>query len=494
MIVIAILLVLLFPTISVADVMLSQHIDILKLLTDGNYELQIAAEDINLAKEQTRVYRSTFHPSLVLKLEHLDDKKQPFTSFQTSRKKNNHISASVRQRIYYGFDFSIGIDNDNTKMFGLVDSSSPNMPRNARFYQPNVYANLSVNLSKNFLGKRDRRELNNLRLKEINSLLKKDSSLAKLYYQSIGLFWEEQSFNEMIEDIKKYIVRLSELQENTQVRVERKTAEKGDLYSLRATIASKTAEVLAIGRVSEDANTMLKLLLGIEDNVKVQPKRNLKSILKEVVKSENEILSISKVQDEWSSSSAIQTNEYQIAKNSKITSDLSSLPDVKLYAKYSTTGTREDFSDSYSDVRKHKFPQYALGISFDIPLTTSSYHSKRALGLAQENSARLRLNKTRHNNISQLRKYQQQITKLRYEYEQILIAKKNGDALLDDLRMRYEQGRLSLFELIIEEGKILEIDIQAKKIIIARLKTLLGLYVLYDKYPYNNSFLRMNDD
>ncbi len=482
-----ILLLLIFSQ-CLSSLIIKDQNDLIKILKESNSDIKILHHNVDLRNSEIDKFYGGFHPNLNMSAQYSDDQLKPFINFQPQRTRNSHYSAGLSQKLMLGTELSFGFTNDRTKLYGFR-SSSLNTVSVQQFNRPIVFAELSFDISKNLFGRIDHNNLNVLTLLASNEKHNLFNKEQLIYFQGISFLWNIRMIQEIVADVKNYLDRLEELEVNISMRISRKTAEPGELYSLKSTIAAKTAEILGLNRSIQNVNSSMKQLISTEEDINFQPSQSLDSVKKRIIDSENEILFLEFNNGEDSSLIRIAKNNTIIAAKQYNNAELDSLPDIKLFTRYAQTGTNTEVSKSYQELYKASNPQYSAGVNLTWPMSSYTYKAKRAIGRTKHNIASLNQNKLQTELKVKFLNFKNDINNLRYETDQIEKALESSIRLLDDLYIRYKQGRISLFELVIEEGKLLEIRIMHKSLWIARINSLIAFYSIYDLYKYNKKFV-----
>lgn len=460
---------------AIAALVISEHQDLLTAIKDSSLSLEAAHERLALSYAQEKVFFSDFSPILAINSEYLDDNSVGQNLINQTITSN--LTASYLQKLLFGAEIGIGVSHKHVKVKG---SNS--------FYNPAGFINLEVNLSNNIFGARDKLLLNNYAFDAGVARIAYSRELTNIYYQAIAIFWDIQILTEIIAEINVYLTQLKKLEDDTIDRVARGVAEKGELYSLRANIAAKTAEVLAMGRNIQNANIALAKILSTQQQIKMNPTVTSSDIKDKLLLAEQQILNTKNTIVNTSEEYQQAQVKIQQAHNNRKVTELNTLPNIALYANYTSTGKNVAVDNSYREIGKFQYPKYSLGLKLNIPLSINNYRTKYQAAALQEQLA-IVSQKQQTNNL--LLKYQDLITiiqQLQYEASQTSIAITNSNLLLEDLYVRYEQGRISLLELINQEGRALEIRVQNKKLFLDRIRTVAMFYQTFNHVDHNNFF------
>lgn len=463
-----------------AEITITQHGQLLPLLLKYNPSLSLAEQRLEKTTADAKKFMSSFGPNLAVSANYARDQQAPINAFMPSNNTNYSVATTLTQRSMLGAELSVGVDNATTK-FTLASQDN-------KLFKPVAYLAASIDLSRNILGSRD---LNTSIIKQLGvniASLHARQTLEHSYLDCLLLFWRARANKEIIDNVHLYLKRLLLLEEDLKVKVARKIVEPGELASLQATISAKTAEILGLSRGIKDVTYILQTIIHTSEQLSIQPSTSMDEIMDKVIKAEQEILQLKEHDPSYSSANVLEYNNMLIAAKQAKSVKLEARPEIKLEAKYAATGQAEKLSNSYDKLLSLDNPQYSIGVSINLPIYASHYRSLKRVAVANLKLQQLNQKQVIHNIILQIENAKADIYSLLQEDTHLEAAIEQRTRHIVDLRKRYHQGRISLFELVLEEGQLLAVKVQRSELWITRISKVVSVYKLYDKYNFAHKF------
>lgn len=459
--------------------------DLKQLIEENNIEIKLLRERVIQVQSVTDGVRGAYNPVLSTGAHYSDDEREPTSSFQPARVKNEHLEISLRQRTTAGIAATVGFTNDRTELF---QSQPPNnlLPYPATFKQPVMFVKLEADILENFMGYISRKQLEQVELDEevakTQLLLVKD----QLYLTSSSLFWNLQVLEEMKTLIGDILARLHELESDVLRKSERSIAEPSDVYKLKASIAKRELDILGIDKSIENFKNIISQLVSDQGSVLIVPSQQLPNIRDQIIQCENKILSHRNLDPSWSKQFAVLDKMIERASLEKNISHRQVLPNINLFASYAQTGTDTDKDESFSEMLHGDRPQSMVGVNFTLELAPSLLRAAKISGNSVLESSTLSYSSFNRESITKFLHTKEIIKNLRREDELIATSIEHEFKQMKDMNRQYKQGRISLFELVKEEGEALGTKLREKELWAQRIENVYQFLGHFDGFKCEN--------
>ena len=460
--------------------------DLKNLIAQNNYDIKILYQRAKQAQAIVDGVKGAYYPVLSTDINYSDDQKEPTSNFQPARIKNEHFGISLLQRTPIGINGSIGFANDRTELF---QSEPPNsmLPYPETYKQPALYVNLEVDILEDFLGYISQKQWDQVELDKEVADMQISLAQEQLYLTSSSLFWNLQAMEEMKILVREIINRLKQLESDTIEKSKRHIANPGDVYKLKASISKRELDILAIDKNINTLERAIFEMVSASGSKSIKPSKKLSDIQADIIECEDFILNQGEeIRPSWSKQFNILETRIERANLEQKILNRKTLPDIKLFAKYSQTGTDADKDDSYTEMLHGERPQLIVGINLTHELSPSLGKSARTLGEVELQHSKLAYEKFFHESETLYLHIKEKTTKLKEEDILVEQAIHYEDGQMVDINRRYKQGRVSLFELIQEEGSVLQTQLIQKELWAKRIENVYQFLTHFDNLECRN--------
>ena len=369
---------------------------------------------------------------------------------------NNKISVSLNQNTPLGINFDLGIYDGYSKFFNY----SPNGNLNYSQYDSSLEAKLSIDLWKNLLGYSEKYEILGLKINEQEKQEQANIEKIKFYNEIRKIYWNLNVSNSL-KKIYTSLIKQAELQErNIKKMYKSSVADRGDLARATAVVNLRRSNLLSLEyNINQTKQQLSNLIPILNDKELVFEYTNYD-------KSKNKIFTcFNKIKKEkdtpFNLSSYTKLIEY---KDKKIENNLKSLErysdvDIKLEAKAKSLGFGDDNSNSLEDMSKAKRRDYSINLNLSVPFGsnyTNTKENQTKILKMQHNAEKKEITSNLtsfHNYFSTTLTNLFQIREQQKEYRDNLLIR------VKSMRTKYNQGRISLSELIQDEDSLFESEV-----------------------------------
>jgi outer membrane protein TolC len=426
-----------------------------KLLKQKNYDLRQLTQEGRMAEAGLMSWKADHRPSLGLNAFYSDSQKQPTNAFQPARIKSSGYEVSIQQRFGYGLRAELGLKENRNRIF-QSEPENPQLPYPETFYEPAQFLRLELDLLKDLFGAVDRADRKQLELEKRMVKIQKELTEKSLLMSVYSLLWSWKKNQEMKNLIKSIVERFDRLRKDIQSQVSRNLSEPGDLFKIKANLQRQRETLSSLAQQEERIRAQLGNLVGEDKTPKIASSFTFRAIEKRITWCESFIRNQSQFKKNWSKRFNIQDASVRKAILAREKLERKSLPDLSLSGELSYTGTDTVRSDALSEVGEGSRPVTSAQILLTIPLSGKRSESNRLKGQAQV--TRAQLNRARLEDESRVffEKTKKTLELLLKRYQFASSAIDLDRKQIKDLNRRYQQGRVSLFELIQEENAALQ--------------------------------------
>lgn len=357
---------------------------------------------------------------------------------------------SVKQNLPVGLSFNIGVYNNYAKTYNYQTNESVNSQ-----YDSSLEAKLGIDLWKNLLGYSEKSERIGLKINEQEKTEQAKLEKIKFYNEIRKMYWRLSVDNSLIKIYKNLINQAILQEDNVRKMYKASVADRGELARSTAVVNIRKADLSSVKYDMEIIKREISNLIPELNNKKLEFQFSNYS---DIEKSINICYKKIKKQKETPLNLTSYTKLIKY-KDEKINADLKALErysdaDVKLEAKAATLGFGKENSNSFDDMINFDRKDYSVGLNISIPFGNSYSDTK-------EN--KMKILKMRHNSEKK-----EIISNLISFHTYFSISLENLFNLLDDqknyrenllirvksMRQKYNQGRISLSELIQDEDSL----------------------------------------
>ncbi len=463
------------------SVIIKSSRDIPPLVKDYNYDLKLLAERIREAQASLlNLQGQYFYPELKTEFNYLDDRQQPNNPFQPARVRDFFWEVKAEQKLPQGVTTRAGVSNLRSTIF-QSDPPNPLLPYPADFNQPVVFLKVSVDVLQDLLGYITRKEIKISLLDYDTAVLTSILFRHKMTVSAINLFLQTINLQGQ-EALRRQIIKeFSRLRGDLQNQLSRSIGEKGDLDRVNRLIATAETDIIRLKKNRDVVVKNLENILGISGNSQVLPQEDSLQLLKRTQECEKVFLA-SQFSPEFS-------REFDLLNLEKSKGDLNAkifrrkrLPNVSIEGGVSTTGTDPNVGSSFNEVVNFDRPIYSAGVKFSWPLSPLRIRAANQAAIVSEQTPSIDYDKILHERKLLWEETQGNIRHLQKEYQTILKAIQAGKGEVSDLISRFDQGRVSLFQLSESRIELFRLQVVAESLKFQRTQNLLETLQLFDQF------------
>ena len=455
--------------------------DIPPLVQNYNYDLKLLEEDIRRAQASLlNLQGQYYYPELKTEINFEDNNQEPVNPFQPARIRDFFWEVKTEQKLPQGISTEFGVSSLNSRVF-QSDPPNPLLPFPQTFNQPVLFLRVSVDILQDFLGYITRKELQVSSLDYDTSVVRSVLFRHKMTVAAGTLFL--QIVNLKSQKALRYgIIRaFSRLRGDIQRQLNRSLGEAGDLARVNRLIATAQADVIRLEKNRDVIIRNLQSILGISVNSQVVPEIRSQKLLKQTRKCEDRVLTT-----EFNASLSQEFELLAMEKNKgKLNSKIfrrQRLPDISLEGGVASTGTDPDLGGSFKEVGVFDRPIYSVGLKFSWPLSPKRLRAAKEASVAAAQTPSIEFDKIFHERKILWKRTQDNIQNLRKEYAKMIQAVRSGEKEVADLLKRFDQGRLTFFELSEVKVEVFRLKVLAEALKFQRTQNLLETLQLFNKF------------
>jgi outer membrane protein TolC len=446
----------------------------------GNHDLKALAARIRQGEAVARGVAGGFGPTLRGEASLSQDNRQPLNSFQPSGVESRRLGLSVVQPLTSGISLSGGVTLDRTR---LSQSEPPNaaLPYPETFYQPRLFVAADVDLLRDLHGFISQRRLVKADHDAEGIRGRRGNVTARLLAAASTLLWNIRALDEITQTTGAFLDDLERLEKEVAHKVDRSLAEPGDLYQLKALIGMRRASLVTIDRHRRSLAEGIASFVGSDGPVRVAPQATLaegeagiKACEASIMKTPTFSPALSSVYGAYEADIAAADIERDILEREI-------LPDLSLVGSYATNGTDTSLDGSVTETAGTSRNEYYLGLRLSLPLSHDRERSKKGIGEAVAALGRSAYAKRLDDDRALFDSYRDRIGSIGEEIELVKNAVVNGQRQLKDLRLRYRQGRVPLYQLVSEEADVLQFHLRLKELVAERIALVHGFAGRFDR-------------
>lgn len=431
--------------------------------------------------------REIYSPNLFYQTQYMDKafrNRKSLSSMQDGAQVYHQVG--VRQALPYGIGVEAIISNSTsrTNLGGFL----PQMAGTRKEVTSSVELKASFDIWKNLTGKIDQSRLNSFgKGKKIGELKEKvDENQFKINLRKI--YWRLVA-NKKSSEISQKLLKTSTVNAaNVAARKRESLADVGDVARSNAAVSSRRGTLLSLEFEKENLVLTLKNMLPELENYNLRlTDIDLDQYIGKVMVCIGAISDLKSIPLE-------DTYFKEISEliNQKLEDDLKidkshDQMDVKVVSSIYRDGQDRDFSGSKNDFNKKERTDYSVGIMVEIPLGSKKGETKENKLLLQKLMSE-----------SESRKFENEMRTTHHfivNSIQILVkamqeqrgAKKDLDIRLKSMRKKYQQGRISINELMADEDQLLNVELAIVKTQLLIVETLLSYFEVFNRFdcPFN---------
>lgn len=374
-------------------------------------------------------------------------------------KKYTLLEGGIRKSFIRGIDANIYLTNDNRNKW-----TKGYVPENYNLNRPEFVMNFSFDLWKNFLGYHDTARKLSVELNKKESLINSKIQKNNFYFSVRELYWN-LVFKQKELEIYKYMVNQAQKNlDNVNKKHKAYIVDRGDVARARAILASRKSSYSSIkseiGRIKRQLRYYLPELtdkiIYLGENLYIDEAIESAKMCNVAIKNGYGIKKWQELTSYWDYINVIDEVFNADLKSYKRTADF----DIKLNAGVSFSGVDNSVSDSYKDLKEFERSKYSIGLTINKTLGENN----RNLELEQIKLLKMNYNVNKKNTIADLEafyySYSTIIKNLFDNLESLNNYRKDMEERVESSRKKYNQGRVSLNDLIQDEDSLIEASMQ----------------------------------
>ncbi len=362
---------------------------------------------------------------------------------------------SVNQNLPVGINLDVGIYNNFAKTYNYQPGENINSQ-----YGSSLEAKLTVDLWKNLLGYTERAEKLGLKLSQEETKEQAKLETTKFYNEIRKMYWQ-LSINYSLTKIYETLINQAILQENNVRKMYRASvADRGDLARTTAVVNTRKADLASlqynIEMIKKELSNLIPELndkelefdFGTFDGVE----NSIKACFKKI-QTQKEV--------PLNATSYTKIIDY---KDEKINANLKALerysgPNVTLEAKAASLGYGKENSDSFSDMSDVERKDYSIGLNISMPFGSAYSDTKENQMKVLKMQHNAEKKEIMSNLVSYHNYFATSMQKLISVMEDQKAYRDNLTIRVESMRKKYNQGRVSLSELIQDEDSLFESEL-----------------------------------
>ena len=362
---------------------------------------------------------------------------------------------SVNQNLPVGVNLDLGIYNNFAKTYNYQPTEYINSQ-----YGSSLEAKLTVDLWKNLLGYTERAEKLGLKLSQEETKEQAKLETTKFYNEIRKMYWQ-LSINYSLTKIYETLINQAILQENNVRKMYRASvADRGDLARTTAVVNTRKADLASLqyniemlkkelsNLIPELNDKELEFEFGTFDGVE----NSIKTCFKKIQKQKETPLNMT------SYTKIINYKDEKINANLKALERYSG-PNVTLEAKAASLGYGKENSDSFSDMSDVERKDYSIGLNISMPFGSAYSDTKENQMKVLKMQHNAKKKEIMSNLISYHNYFSVSMQKLMNVMEDQKAYRDNLTIRVESMRKKYNQGRVSLSELIQDEDSLFESEL-----------------------------------
>lgn len=362
---------------------------------------------------------------------------------------------SINQNLPVGINLDVGIYNNFAKTYNYQPGENINSQ-----YGSSLEAKLTVDLWKNLLGYTERAEKLGLKLSQEETKEQAKLETTKFYNEIRKMYWQ-LSINYSLTKIYETLINQAILQENNVRKMYRASvADRGDLARTTAVVNTRKADLASlqynIEMIKKELSNLIPELndkelefdFGTFDGVE----NSIKACFKKI-QTQKEV--------PLNATSYTKIIDY---KDEKINANLKALerysgPNVTLEAKAASLGYGKENSDSFSDMSDVERKDYSIGLNISMPFGSAYSDTKENQMKVLKMQHNAEKKEIMSNLVSYHNYFATSMQKLISVMEDQKAYRDNLTIRVESMRKKYNQGRVSLSELIQDEDSLFESEL-----------------------------------
>lgn len=400
----------------------------------------------------------------------------PFIVFQPVTSPYKTLEIGAVKSTSYGAEFGVaGFTEQYSTNSGLNDATTSGLAFKA-----------SVDLYKDVFGRSSRARLigaesTTEKIKQLNTL-----QSHALWQQIRKIYWSLVANNESLK-ISQQLLETSEKQSNeANKRFKNSIADKGEVARYQSQVAARKANIIFLQYQKEQYVQQLKEAVPEYADKKIELSGyDLGKTLDQIIACTKTISSQTELPLDFTSyDEFLSALEVEYAATQKLTDTYAS-PDLKLNAEYRRFGRDFSYSDSLSRFGDDKQDRFNVGLMFTIPIDSKKSTTQETQRIVDSMRYKAEKNRT----LGKLGAFHTQVIQSIALLQQVIANQKlNSEKLqisLRETRKKYDQARISVQEMIIDQDAYLQSNLDEIQTKLAVINTLLDYFGVFNTTPCN---------
>ncbi|MFH1653488.1 MAG: hypothetical protein ABIE74_05480 [Pseudomonadota bacterium] len=455
--------------------------DISRLVNERNFDIRILQEDVRRAQGALHQTQSQYYfPTLKGNTGYQDNRQEPISPSMPARIRDFTWDVGAEQKLPVGVTLNYGVTNSRTTYF---QSDPPNalLPYPATLNEPAVYFGINIDLIKDLFGYTSRKELKISGIDALSAKIREELLRNQVNVSASSLFLQIH-YLDVISDLKKEIVReFSKLEKDLELKRERSVAEEGDVYMMKKLVASNEADLTEVKRMKVSLIESLRSLLNLSSKVEIEPSLNTADV-KNLTRSCEQKIITSEFKKDYSKEFMLAAEERRRGVLQSKIDKVQKLPQLALRGGITATGTENSFTKGFGEVGGFDRPIYEVGMNLSVPISPKKYQSANELSMSSRNKPQIEEDRLTQSREVYWNETVEKIKLFSTQQGQLKEALNSGVKQIYDLLKRYNQGRLSLFELTQERIELLKLRIIEANLMKSRYMNIYGTLERFDQF------------
>lgn len=447
---------------------------LLQLFGEHSPQLLGIKADSEGAKLQSQRVQDTFNWRLEGTANYQNADEIPFIVFQPVTSPYKTLEVSAIKTTSYGAELGVG---GFTEQYSVTSSIQDATTSGLLF-------KASVDLYKDFFGRSSRARLVGAQSTQEKVKQMSDLQAHALWQQVRKIYWSLVANNESLR-ISEQLLKTSEQQSaEASKRFRNSIADRGEVARYQSQVAARKANIIYLQYQKEQYIQQLKEIIPEYADKKVElTKYDLSKTLDDVLACTKVISSQKELPLEFTSyDEFLGALEVEYAAVKKV-SDTYSGPDLKLNAEYRRFGRDYSYSDSLSRFGDDKQDRFNVGLMISIPIDSKKATTEETQKIVDD----LRFRSEKSRTIGKMAAFHTQVIQSIALLQQVIVnQQENSEKLqisLRETRKKYDQARISVQEMIIDQDAYLQSNLDEIQTKLAVINTLLDYFGVFNTTP-----------
>ena len=440
----------------------------------NSFEVKLAKLDLLIAETDLRYVQAVFDTFIYGGASYTEDKSDQLSVFAPTKSQTNEYYAGISKKLPTGTEVNLSIGD--TRSWSNSSFVSKNPSHTAQWT-----AELTQPLGKNAFGFIDRKTVTITRLAIENADLETQDRIEELIAKTEEAYWDLVFAKRDQEIYYGMLDRAKKLYEDDIRRFDMGLIERVDLLNSEANLEKTKAEVLIVENRYDRAKENLKLIMNIEDTLRIVPedflalhtlKEDLPACLKEAFEKRRDYDIARRDVD-------IKGIDLKIKRNNE-------WPEIDLTMSMAMNGIEGKFNHAVGTTSAGTHPTYYAGVEVNFPLENSEAGSEYTKAKHEKERSIVKLKEVERTIITEVVNAYDAVIAYEVSSAYMTKAAQLQEEKLDEEDKRFKYGRSSTKRIIdyqrdllraqLEEAQFLHNHNKAKVALQRRMNTLLEKY------------------